>query len=715
MKLRRANFKNFRVLRDLEIDFATSDERKLTVIRAENASGKTTILTALQWALYGDRALPEPTSDFQFYPIDWDASDGSVVETTVSVDFETVEVHQIGTGELIETPRHYRIVRSTSETLSGASRTRGASTVHLFELTDAGAERVDPPEAVISDELPIELREVFFTDGDRALTFIEHDGPRSVQRKRVKDAVQSLLGLDLIQSTLGHVDSSLREANRNARNVGQGGRLEEVATNIGNVGQRIGELETAISDAKDQRDEFDSRAEETQLKVDAALVRGDQGQLKEDIERSRRQIKALEEQERAIQGEHSRLFRNPEFSCDLAGQILSEGLARLSELRDQGRFPKTAIPVLQDRLEEGLCVCGESLDQHDAYGKLRRQHIEGLIEDSRAADAVQGVLTELYHGAALLPIERNHEESGWIELYQEVNERRDQLYRLRRNEGETLKALETKVEEIGDTDLQELRETLRSFREQSNRAFESQTRAETELEGLRERLRSLTREREGLLRAEERGARIRGSLDVMQDIKSALSNAYDRITKEELAKVSSCMNDLFLEMIGADSEQASTVRRAEVSPEYDILVYGPNDRPLNPENALSGAQRRALTIAFVLALTKVSEAVAPNVIDTPLGMMSGYVKRSVLRSAIQQSSQIVLFLTRSEIADCEDILDSEAGKVITLTNSDHYPQILVNDPQVNVISALSCECNHRQSCSICQRRLDADATGSEAQ
>ena len=50
MKLRRASFKNFRVLRDLEIDFAISDERKLTVIRAENASGKTTMLIALQWA-----------------------------------------------------------------------------------------------------------------------------------------------------------------------------------------------------------------------------------------------------------------------------------------------------------------------------------------------------------------------------------------------------------------------------------------------------------------------------------------------------------------------------------------------------------------------------------------------------------------------------------------------------------------------------------------
>ena len=713
MKLRRASFKNFRVLRDLEIDFATSDERKLTVIRAENASGKTTMLIALQWALYGDRALPDPSSNYRLHPIDWDDSDGSVVETTVSIDFGAAEPLRDGSGGLIEIPKFYRIVRTASETLSGADWTRGTPTVRLFELTDAGAERIDPPEAVIDDELPFELREVFFTDGDRALTFIESDGQRSAQRKRVRGAVQSLLGLELIQSTLGHVDASVREANRNARSVGAGGRLEEVATNIADVDRRTRELDNEISDAKDQRAEFDSRVEETQLRVDAALIRGDKEQLKDDIERSKRQIKDLDEQDRAIQGEHSRLFRSPEFSCDLAGRVLSQGLASLSELHDQGKFPKTAIPVLQDRLDEGVCVCGELLDQHDAHGSLRRQHIESLIEDSRGADAVQGVLAELYLGVALLPIERDQDESGWIDLYQDIVERRDQLYRLRTHEGANLKALEAQVEAIGDTDLQELRETLSSFREQSNRAFERQTKAETELDGLRESLLGLTRERDGLLRAEVRGAQIQASLDVTEDIKSALSNAYDRITKEELAEVSSCMNDFFLEMIGTDAEQFSTIQRAEVSPDFDIRVYGPYDRLLNPDNSLSGAQRRALTIAFVLALTKISEAVAPNVIDTPLGMMSGYVKRSVLRSAIQQSSQIVLFLTRSEIADCEDILDLEAGKVITLTNSDHYPQILVNDPKVNVISALRCDCNHRQVCSICERRLDADIEGSE--
>ena len=105
--------------------------------------------------------------------------------------------------------------------------------------------------------------------------------------------------------------------------------------------------------------------------------------------------------------------------------------------------------------------------------------------------------------------------------------------------------------------------------------------------------------------------------------------------------MSDLMNTFFLEMIGCRSGTGKAIiRRAEISPEFDILVYGPEDRTLNPDRDLNGASRRALTLAFILALTKVSGVEAPNVIDTPLGMMSGYVKRAVLRTAIRESSQL---------------------------------------------------------------------------
>jgi len=174
------------------------------------------------------------------------------------------------------------------------------------------------------------------------------------------------------------------------------------------------------------------------------------------------------------------------------------------------------------------------------------------------------------------------------------------------------------------------------------------------------------------------------------------------------------MNTLFLEMIGADPKQGALIKRAEISLDFDIIVYGPENRTLNPDRDLNGASRRALTLAFILALTKVSEVEAPNVIDTPLGMTSGYVKRSILRTAIKNSTQLVLFLTHDEIAGCGEIIEQYAGAHMTLTNPAHYPRMLVNDPKTSAMKAIACPCKHDEHCKICERRLDPESDLTEA-
>lgn len=88
-------------------------------------------------------------------------------------------------------------------------------------------------------------------------------------------------------------------------------------------------------------------------------------------------------------------------------------------------------------------------------------------------------------------------------------------------------------------------------------------------------------------------------------------------------------------------------------------------------------------------------------------MTSGYVKRSILRTAVRESAQLVLFLTHDEIAGCEEIIDEAAGVVFTLTNPAHYPKMLVNNPGVAERKVLRCECDHRSECQVCQRRSDA--------
>ena len=280
-------------------------------------------------------------------------------------------------------------------------------------------------------------------------------------------------------------------------------------------------------------------------------------------------------------------------------------------------------------------------------------------------------------------------------------------------EGRKRRALELELKSVKDSDVQGLNETRRDYKRQRDRFLRKSVSLKASLSSLRQERKTLEGERNRLLTLEKRGVRILAEKDVVHDVMEILVGAYNTLTVDELQKVSRLMNQLFLEMIGSDPEQGSIIQKAKISSDFDIIVLGPNEKQLDPDRDLNGASRRALTLAFILALTKVSEVVAPNVIDTPLGMTSGYVKRSILRTAIRESAQLVLFLTHDEIVGCEEIIDQSAGIVTTLTNPAHYPTILVNEPLSDARMIVACECNHRSDCAVCERRTDADLTNEE--
>ena len=703
MKILRARFHNFRILGDLEIEFSTEPDRNLTVIRAENASGKTTILTALQWGLFGHDALPgRGPREFRLHPIGWVGSDGDSIDISVEVDCEFVSTRNSPTQGLIQTSQVFRIIRSTIESLRNGTLIRTPAKLTVFQMGDAGAKQIDHPEARINEELPRELREVFFTDGDRALHFIEAD-PKD-KRKRVEEAIRSLLGLDVIENALTHIQGRSSELNRAAQGVGVGNELETVASELGEVRDKIAELTSSISDAKTQQGQFQSRIDEIWGQIETALVKGDKRALQERYQSVLADLRSVNNERRQQAREHSHLFRSLTLSYALLAPVLRESMSKLEAMRGEGRFPKTAVPVLEERLKALQCICGESLALDDPDSQARRNHILHLIEETRGADRVQGILSELY-SAWNFQMGQAGDDLTWVRSCKQIAEIRDSLEKQREGRGVESKSLEVQISQLPDTDVQGLIQMKDYHEEQLARLRGEQTRGESDLAAQEDREKELAKRREELLGAQDRGNLILAELNVVGDLERVLKNSHDRMTHQELQQVSDRMNSLFMEMIGSDPEENATIHRAAVNQDFDILVYAPNGRSIDPDRDLSGAQRRALTLAFVLALAQVSRVVAPNVIDTPLGMMSGYVKRSVLRTAIRESSQLVLLLTRSEISDCEEILDEKAGKVITLTNPGHFPEILMNDPMVEG-TILRCNCDHHSECPLCERRID---------
>ena len=504
MKLISAKFQNFRLLRDLRLDFSTSDSKNLTVIRASNESGKTTILNALQWALYGDEALPNKGRGHRLFPIDMNVPDGRTIPISVQVDFE----------EMMSGKNRYRLIRSVEETTEGH---RQNPKVELFELTETGAAPIPRPEARIARLLlPSNLREVFFTDGDRALSFIEADS-RTDKRKQVQEAIQSLLGLDVIETALGHLEKTSAGLRKDSKNIGSNEELAKIVTELEEIDKTIERLESERDDAIQQLDAVNQSLVDIDRDIETALVKGDQEELNRQLKKAETELEKVRDQEEKLVSVHSQIFREPPLFRDLLTPALEQSFEKLNELRDQGKLPRTTIPVLAERLMGVTCICGESLDQHAEDGKRRREHIEKLIKESQRTDELQRCLTDLYYGSlALKPIDIT-DAQHWIAEHQRILIHRDELEVQRAELEKELAALDVQLQEIGDTDIHALRTTKQDYIDQRNRLNDTHIEHERELERLRERHRSLTATHRNLINNQRRGRRILTRLVLHQD------------------------------------------------------------------------------------------------------------------------------------------------------------------------------------------------------
>jgi len=699
MKILKASIENFRLLKSVDIRFSTSSKKNITVIRAANESGKTTLLAALQWGLFGDEGLPNKGRDFRLSPIDMTlGGEEEKIPISVEILFQIEENNNIA---------KYRVRRYVEESVIDGVYERGSSTVMLTRIETTGEEPVSYPEVKIRRILPLELREIFFTDGDRALSFIE--GKRGDQMRRVKEAIKSLLGLDVIQDAQKHlklVNTSLN--NRIRAGAGNTADLAKVTRDISKLEEEIPELEKKLEDVSSQLLNLEEYEKEAESNLEEALKKGNKEELVQEAERIQIKWKRANEDVKKAAREHANLFKNILFGQLFLKKKFQKAKKLLDKLYDQGQIPNQTIPVLEERLKQTTCICGELITENDKDGKKRRENIKTLIEASRKSDIIQEKISALYYSAQelLQPVDVNL----WSEKYKEIFNSKQRAIQHLRELGQEQRDIETKIEKLPDVDIKNIREKKNRFKEQARKKHAEEIKLSNLISTKERELSEYIEKRQRLLHKDEKGKKINSEIEVASDLEKILNGALETMRNREIEKVSSKMNSLFLEMIGADQSQRAVITKAEITKEFQIIVYGMHGHPLDPTEDLNGASRRALTLAFILALTNVSEVEAPNVIDTPLGMMSGYVKKSVLFHAAKESSQLILLLTHSEINNCENILDDKAGRVYTMTNPAHYPNILLNDPGISDSRILFCECNYREECKICERKDDTSNT-----
>ena len=700
MKIITARIRNFKLLRAIDLAFSVERDQPLTVIRAENGSGKTSTLQALRWALYGKDALDD--SQVRLSPADW--PDKKVCQVAVEIDFIHSTVSNVD-GETMVSETAYMLKREVEEKPEGDRPNRTQERVSLYQRTSAGAEPIETAESRLSQMLPKEMIDIFFTDGDAAMTFISPQLSDNAKRDKVKEAIRSLLGLDLLERVTKRVSTAQSAVNRSISKDASSDRLTEVSEEIERLIEKKDEVAASVTTLNSQIVDLDHKRVQVTRELARALEGGNFEHLAHQRETFQKQFNAAKEEIEQLKRDHQELFQRESLSWGLIGPSLRKGFDLLVSLHAKGVIPRAAVPVLKERLELEKCICGAALTE----GSEAHAHVTALIEEQRPGDSQVDYLSTLYYQAkSELETWQSPESKPWTEESSKLQKRRLGVNKRLETANRELQSVEAKLDQIDEEEIEIKRnyeKTLEASLRQRNSELD---RANVTLVDTEEKLRGLKSEQKGLSQADERLTGLNAEKTALDDLQTVIDGTLEEMQGKYLKQVSDRMNVLFLTMVGADPDQNAVFQGAEINEKYSIVVRTMDDRTLNPDYEVNGASQRALTFAFIWALTEVSGVVAPRVIDTPLGMMSGNVKRRVLEMVSKAAGdevdrQVILFLTQSEIAHTEDILDKQSGTTMTLTKTDDYPADLMNDPRAEQSEVRMCVCTHRQYCDQCQR------------
>lgn len=708
MKLRSAHIKNFRLLKDLNLDFSTDSDKSLTVIRAANETGKTTSETALIWGLYGSNALPGKGQRYPLYPSDSISLKLNKVEISVEIEFENIEVINAGKPSQTVENRRYKLLRSCIERPSTEPESfkRDNEIINLFEVTRNGVTPIEGSKvrSIIENSIPHALKDVYFTDGDSAMSFIEAAATTGVKRRRVRDAVEALLGLETLENTIKHLNLVGRRFGEEIDVTDYSAKFVQLNDIIDGYDDDLDEWREELLENEIDLKEGQHKLASIETKIEGILLLGDKDKLVKLRQACKDNIKRNSEAADRALIQVSNLLREKDLSASLIGGSAQKGLKILEELSEKKEIPKVNIPILEELLDRQDCFCGETLDPDAKDGAERRKSIENAIENSREADFLSEAASSLFYSVRSQMF-GNDSTSIWKDRYMLISrEYADRSADVNKFHDDHQR-LDEEIDSIKDANLDILRENSKSLKSTIEHTIMRVGTLSGQIKGVEEKKSDRIIERDRVEKKAKKSGVSTANLDATRLCIKVLENVFDRMRTEEVEFVSGEMNRIFLEMIGSRPEEndLTLITKSELTPEFDIRVYGTHGHLLDPDTDLNGASRRAITLAFILAITKVSKVEAPNVIDTPLGMMSGYVKQSVLLQTLNEGTQTILFLTHDEIKGVEEIIDKKAGEVYTLTNPAHFPNMLRNKPQVSDARIIRCECNHRQSCEVCER------------
>lgn len=341
MKLINLTLHNFRQFYGKQkIDFATCQDKNVTLIYGENNGGKTTILNAFLWCLYGELT---PNLDTREGLLNSYAKYQG--DRTLSIE---VRLHNDGTDYLVKR------TKTTDDPQTGKLK--------VFRVNQGNHEVQAEPNTLINTFLPKDMIQYFFLQGE---------GEGNIRNQNdfshIQQAISRVLGLTIAEQTIKHLNQIRQGYNREFERYDSTQEIES-------LNSEIESLELSISNTNDQLAE---KKQKLELLYDKVKRCQDELMKFRDIKHALKREQQLKDQLNLLtrdlkQAISSKLALGSSLAIGSFGQKLAN--INLNQVGNTERLNRSDF-LIDDRLIEQIlaikkCICGTDLTQNASASRM---------------------------------------------------------------------------------------------------------------------------------------------------------------------------------------------------------------------------------------------------------------------------------------------------------------------------------------------------------
>ena len=377
MLIKKLELKNFRqYIGKQTIEFSTDREKNVTVLIGVNTSGKTTLVRAFEWVLYGTNEFDDKNL------LNKNIAENMQVGETKAVKGSLTIEHENESGETIT----YVIERKQIYTCTGTSVRANVSEAKISYLQPDGQTKTKLETDFYTNVeriLPRRLANYFFFGGERVGNI--------ASKSDIEESVQGLMGLDVLKNAMSHLRTVINKLKKFLDFSGDHKALDTQNKLNGALARKL-ECENELNTVTEQLEYYQSEKEKY-----AALLRANEETAAAQKRREQLDgiIRALEDRIVRDKKDLVSAFSRNSFAF-FSLPILKKAVEMLNSSEDETEsVPEMTAASIDYILKRGVCICGTCISE----GSAAEKHL--LCEKAKQPPESIGSIVRRYREQAM--------------------------------------------------------------------------------------------------------------------------------------------------------------------------------------------------------------------------------------------------------------------------------------------------------------------------